>query len=241
LGHELSGPFEQEQAMQHFSRRSAADILIPVRNQYAQTKTLLENIYRHSEFPFHIYILDNGSTDETVDLGKIYTHDITIARTRNCRGWAAAINYGIQLGTNPYLVFLHNDVELAHGWLGNMIAFLDTHPRIAAVGPLDSKGHHWQCVDEVRDTLVPQIPQFFTEDIHERNRILQYHFQHTGILVDRPLSFFCAAITRRAVDKVGPLSEAAAGKEGTDYCRRLRKAGFVLGLTLDTYVVRRNR
>jgi GT2 family glycosyltransferase len=225
--------------MQHLSRQRAADILIPVRNQYARTRALLESIYRYTEFPFHIYILDSGSTDETVDLGKIYARDITITRTRHRRSWAAAINHGIQLGTNPYLVFMNNEVELAHGWLGNMIAFLDTHPRIAAVGPLDSRTNHWQSVDEVRDTLVPQIPEFFTEDIHERNRILQYHFEHTGILVDRPLSFFCAAFKRRALDKVGPLNENAQGGDDTAYCRRLRKAGFVLGLTLDTYVIRR--
>jgi GT2 family glycosyltransferase len=226
--------------MQHLSHKSAADILIPVRNCYSHTRNLLENIYRYTEFPFHIYILDKGSTDETVDLGKIYTRDITVVRAQHCRNWAAAINYGIQLGTNPYLVFMNNDVELAHGWLENMIAFLDTHPRIAAVGPLDSQTKDWQCVDEVRNTLVPQIPEFFTDDIHERNRILQYHFQRTGILVDRPLSFFCTAITRRAVNLVGPLNEAASGKDGADYCRRLRRAGFVLGLMLDTYVIRRS-
>lgn len=223
--------------MQQDSDQGTADILIPVRNHYPDTKRLLECIYRYTDYPFHIYLIDNDSTDETVDLHKIYTRSITIVRNRANRGWSGAINQGIELGTNPYLVFMNADCELAQGWLGNMIAFLNTHPRIAAVGPLNSDKNDWQCVDRVRETMVPQIPHFFTEDIHERNRILQYHFQHAGILVDGTLGFFCAVLTRRAVDDVGPLRDANAGGEDADYCPRLRKAGYVLGLSLGTYVV----
>jgi GT2 family glycosyltransferase len=222
--------------MRHGSNEGAADILIPVRNKYASTRALLEDIYRHTDSPFHIYIIDNASTDETVDLHKIYTRNITIVRNRQSRGWSGAINQGIQTGSNPFLVFMKNDLELAHGWLRNMIAFLNTHPRIAAVGPLNSNNHNWQGVDQVREKLVAQMPHFFTQDVHERNRILQYHFPDTGILIDGALAFFCTALTRRAVDQVGLLSDAG-GDDSADYCRRLRKAGYVLGLALDTYMV----
>jgi hypothetical protein len=44
--------------MQDGSKEGAADILIPVRNRYDHTRTLLEGIYRHSDYPFHIYIFD---------------------------------------------------------------------------------------------------------------------------------------------------------------------------------------
>ncbi|MBZ5497610.1 MAG: glycosyltransferase [Acidobacteriia bacterium] len=224
--------------MQQGSNQGAADILVPVRNHYPATRELLEGIYRYTDYPFHLYIIDNASTDETVDIHKIYTRDITIVRNRQSRGWGGAINQGIQMGSNPYLVFMNHGIELAHGWLGNMISFLNTHPRIAAVGPLVSDRHDWQCVDRVREKIVPQIPQFFTEDIHERNRILQFHFQRTGILVDGVLGFFCAALTRRAILEVGLLVDTHDGGGDADYCRRLRKAGYVLGLSLDTYVIR---
>lgn len=215
---------------------NTVDIIIPVHNQYAQTRDLIEGIYRHTDIPFHLYIIDNGSTDETVDLHKIYTRDISIVRNRDNRGWCGAINQGIQLGDNPNLVFMMNEVEVSKGWLGNMIAFLDTHPRIGAVGPLDSNPHNWQCVDRVREKIVPQIPLFKTEDLHERNRILKYHFHRAGILVEGMLDLFCVALKRRTVNAVGMLGEACT--DDADYCRRLRKAGYVLGLALDTYVVR---
>ena len=217
---------------------TSADIIIPVYNQYARTRNLLEGIYRHTDSPFHIYIIDNGSTDETIDLHKIYTRDITIVRNRENRGWCGGINQGIELGSNPYLVFMNNDVEVSQGWLSNMIAFLDTHPRIGAVGPLNSNPKDWQCVDRVRQKIAPQIPNFLTEDIHERNRILNYHFHRAGILIEGMLAFFCVAVKRRTVDAVGLLDESfVGGGDDDDYCRRLRKAGYVLGLSLDTYVV----
>jgi GT2 family glycosyltransferase len=134
---------------------------------------------------------------------------------------------------------MNNDVEVSQGWLGNLVAFLETHPKIGAVGPLDSSPDDWQCVDRVRETTVPQIPHFLTEDLHERNRILKYHFHRAGILIEGVLAFFCVALRRRTVDTVGPLGgNLKNGRDGDDYCRRLRKSGYVLGLSLDTYVNR---
>jgi len=216
---------------------AAADIIIPVHNQFEHTRTLLEGIYRYSEHPFHIYVIDNQSTDATADLDKIYSRNITVVRLEENLGWWRAVNRGIAISSHPYLVLINNDVEVSRGWLRTLIAFLDTHPRIGAVGPLSSNGSNWQCVDQVRSRLVPQIPVFFTEDLHERNRILKYHFHRTGILVEGMLSFFCAALKRRAVEASGFMDEAFAGSGDDDYCRRLRRAGYVLGLSLETYVI----
>lgn len=224
--------------MDNKTHQGAADIIIPVLNQYSSTRNLLEGIYRYTDHPFHIYLIDNASTDETADLPKIYTRQITIVRNRENRGWCGGINQGIQLGNSPYVVFMNNDVEVSHGWLGNLIAFLETHPRIGAVGPLDSSPDDWQCVDRVRETLVPQIPTFQTGNLHERNRILKYHFRRTGILVEGMLAFFCCVVRRRTINAVGMLDEAfVGGGDDDDFCRRLRKAGYVLGLSLETYVI----
>lgn len=218
---------------------AAADLIIPVCNRYPDTRNLIEAIYRHSDAPFHIYLIDNGSTDATADLHKIYTRNITIVRNRVNPGWASAVSQGIRLGRNPYVVLMKNDIEVSDGWLGNLIAFLDTHPRIGAVGPLDSSPDDWQCVDRVREDTVPQIPHFPTEDLHERNRILKYHFHRAGILIQKQLAFFCVALKRRTIEAVGLPACRDAG--GDEFCRRLRRSGYVLGLALDTYVQRRPR
>ena len=216
--------------------QGVVDIVIPVCNGYPYTRTLLEGVYRYADLPFHLYVIDNASSDETADLPKIYTRDITVVRNRENRGWYAGINQGLELGHSPTVVFMSNDVEVSQGWLGGLVGFLQSHPRIGAVGPLGSNPGDWQCVDRVREKLVPQIPHFLTEDLHERNRILAHHFHRAGILVEGVLAFFCAALQRRAVNAVGALDEECEDADD-DYCRRLRKAGYVLGLSLDTYVL----
>jgi O-antigen biosynthesis protein len=216
---------------------NAADILLPVYNRYPRTRSLIEGIYRFTDVPFHLYVIDNASTDATGDLGRIYTRDITIVRNRENRGWRGGINQGVEAGGNPNIIFMNAGVEVSKGWLGNMLSFLDTHPKIGAVGPLCSNPDERQWVDRVRENTVSQIPRFSTDDLHERNRILNYHFNRAGILIEDTLSLFCVALKRRTVEKVGPLNEKRTDSAGDDYCRRLRKAGYVIGLSLDTYVL----
>lgn len=215
---------------------NGTDIIIPVRDRYPSTRSLLEGIYRHTDLPFHLYVVDNASGDETAGLDRIYTRDITVIRNRRDRGWSGGANQGIASGRNPNVVLMRGGVEVSAGWLGNLQAFLDTHPRIGAVGPLGPGASDRQGIDRVRERLARQIPAFRTEDLHERNRILKYHFHRAGILVEDPLDFFCVLLKRRTLDAVGPLDEGPGGS-GAGYCRRLRRAGYVLGLALDTYVL----
>jgi len=218
---------------------TATDIVVSVHNRYQSTRGLIEGIYRHTDSPFHLYVIDNASTDETADIDKIYTRDITIIHNRRNTVWCAGVNQGTAMGNNPNIVIINSGTEISKGWLGSMLAFMDTHPRIGAVGPLGSCPGEWQYIDNVREKVAPQIPIFRTGDIHERNIILQYHFHNAGILIERPLSFFCVALKRRTVSQIGMLNEKLAFSDASnDYCQRLRKAGYVLGIALGVYAAR---
>jgi GT2 family glycosyltransferase len=216
----------------------AADIIIPVHNHFACTRNLLQAVYRYTDFPFHLYLIDNNSTDETVELEKIYTRSITVVRNPQGQGWGASLNQGIRLGCSPQVIILSNHAGIYRGWLGRLVEFLESHPRIAAVGPLTSDPAVGQCVDRVRQGAVPQVPLFLSSDPDQRSQILSYHFDDTGILIESDLGFFCIGLKRRAIIEVGPFGETDGADEGArDYCRRLRQAGYVLGLSLGTYVL----
>ena len=215
----------------------AADIIIPVYNQYSFTRNLIESIYRYTDLPFHLYLIDNASTDETVDIDKIFTRNIDVVHNQQNLGWCAGINQGVDLGRNPLVVFMSNEVEVSRGWLDSLAGFLETHPRIGAVGPLNSGPKDAHFIDKVRQSVAPQIPKFLTDDIHERNKILKYHFSGAGLTTTHTLALFCAVLKRRTVNEIGRLNERSIEiRAEEDYCRRLRKAGYVLGLSLDTYV-----
>ena len=76
--------------MRAHSSESAADVIIPVCNQYSFTRNLLEGIYRYTDVPFHIYIVDNASTDDTADLQKSHSRHHHCPNREN-RGWSAGI------------------------------------------------------------------------------------------------------------------------------------------------------
>ena len=132
---------------------------------------------------------------------------------------------------------MNHDVEVSKDWLRNMVRFLGSHPRIGAVGPLNSNPDDQQYVDRIRERIAPQIPNFLTEDIHERNRILDFHFNKAGILIEGALGFSCVVLKRRTINEIGLLDESPVeGGDDGEYCRRLREAGYVLGLSLNTYI-----
>jgi GT2 family glycosyltransferase len=219
-------------------RFGPTDIIVPVFNQVGYTRALLDGIYRWTDTPFHIYLIDNGSTDETCRIGSHYDSNITVVHNEENRGWCCGVNQGIAMGRSPNVALLNNDVEVSEGWLANLLSFLHAHPRIGAVGPLNSNPNDWQCVDRVRARIVPQIPKFPNGDLHDRNRILRENFHRRGILIEGMLAFFCVVLKRSVVNAVGLLDEAfVGGGDDDDYCRRLRKSGYVLGLSLDTYVL----
>ena len=102
--------------MNKLTSETAADLIIPVCNNFSRTRNLIDDIYLHTDVPFHIYIVDNASTDDTADLHKIYARDISIVRNRENRGWAGGINQVIDLGNNPNVVFLSDNIEVSPGW-----------------------------------------------------------------------------------------------------------------------------
>ena len=56
--------------MTETTARNATDIIIPVYNQYSFTRNLIESIYRHTDVPFHIYLIDPDLRHQRVGDGR---------------------------------------------------------------------------------------------------------------------------------------------------------------------------
>jgi glycosyltransferase involved in cell wall biosynthesis len=114
-------------------------IMMATYNRLELTKKTMESLEKTvSNFP-QIVIVDNGSTDGTVDYLKEYMKDKTgklilntenagICKARNQALWAAD-----QIGTDWYCT-LDNDVEMPVGWLEECIGILQANPVYGAIG-----------------------------------------------------------------------------------------------------------
>ena len=82
-----------------------------------------------------IVVADNGSTDNSLEvLSTAFPSVRTLVLDRNY-GFAEGYNRALAGTESTYTVLLNSDVEVTEGWLEPLLAFMDTHPDVAAVQP----------------------------------------------------------------------------------------------------------
>src|SRR5258705_1330515 len=82
-------------------------------NGLEDTRRCLESLRRTTE-PFHLVVMDNGSTDGTAEFLERfpYPYPHTLARSAANAGVIAALNRAWRLADTELLCFLHNDTEM---------------------------------------------------------------------------------------------------------------------------------
>ena len=84
---------------------------------------------------FETIVIDNGSTDGTVEaVRKSFPEVVIIANDEN-RGFAAANNQGIVQSKGEYVLLLNPDTIVHSGAMDTLIGFMDSHPDIGVCGP----------------------------------------------------------------------------------------------------------
>jgi len=84
---------------------------------------------------FCIVVVDNGSTDRSVDMVRSSFPDVVILENHRNMGFAAGCNTGIRFSSSPFVVLLNNDTEVTPGWLGPLLEAAEKDELVAAVQP----------------------------------------------------------------------------------------------------------
>ncbi len=104
--------------MEH-SSHAPVSVIIPTWNQEALVRKLLENLQQQTTQPQMICVVDNGSTDGTVQAAESLGARVLCLRTN--QGFAAAVNAGIATATSDWVLVLNNDVELDKRWIAEAL------------------------------------------------------------------------------------------------------------------------
>lgn len=121
-------------------------IVIPVWNLWKKmTFPCLQSIRRHTDLEqIHVYLVDNGSTDETplfaekMGQGLFGSHFTYIKNAENL-GFAKACNQGAEQAhadACPYVLFLNNDTLVTENWLPPLVGVMEQKKHIGLAGPL---------------------------------------------------------------------------------------------------------
>lgn len=129
-------------------------IIVPTYNRAAFLPAAIESILGQSFQDFEVLVIDDGSTDNTVEVLRTYREKVTYIYQEN--QWvSAARNTGIEASRGEYLAFLDSDDLFLPDKLEIQVKLLDERPEIGLV----ASGHEF--IDEEGQLL--QIPNFQTD------------------------------------------------------------------------------
>jgi GT2 family glycosyltransferase len=95
----------------------------------------LRSIYEQGgEIDLEVIVIDNASTDGSVEMVKKDFPQVTLIENSQNRGFAAANNQGIDISKGRYVLLLNSDTVVLDNAIAKTVAFADSHPKAAIVG-----------------------------------------------------------------------------------------------------------
>lgn len=176
-----------------------------------------------------VFVVDNASSDGSAAMVREEFPQVHLVESPHNLGFAAATNVGLRQASGTYLLLLNPDAELLGNALPAMVDFLESHSRVAAVGPrliyADGRRQHsafrFPTLAQVLLDLFPLHGRLLDSRINGR-----YPPATSPHPIDHPLGA-CMLISREALADVGLLDEGFFMYcEEVDWCLRARKRGW---------------
>lgn len=216
--------------MQKLSPR--VSVVVLAYNNWTYTQACLHSVLTLSDYPnLEVILVDNASTDETLEeLERFERRDqrVRVIRNEENLGFAAGNNVGIVASTGDYVILLNNDTYVTRGWVRDLIRPLMQDPDLGLVGPLTNNIGNEQKINIHYSDMqqMASVSRRFTR------RRLRQRFPTEN------LAFFCVALSRKTIDRVGLLDEAYGRGffEDDDYCQRVSAAGMKIAVADDVFV-----
>jgi glycosyltransferase involved in cell wall biosynthesis len=120
-------------------------VVIPCFNQSRYLADAIESVHRQTHRQFEIIVVDDGSTDNTVDVAMSFSNIQCVSQPN--RGRSVARNTGLARATAPYVVFLDADDRLLPAALEIGLRCFHAYPECAFVAgycvAIGADGQRW--------------------------------------------------------------------------------------------------
>jgi hypothetical protein len=198
-------------------------------NLSEDTIECVESLLDSSYIPDHIVVVDNGSTDNSVERFQDHFNPdmVSIICNRNNLGFAAGMNTGIReslhQGANSVFL-LNNDTVVAPLALRNLVKFGDSKREPLILGPAIYYYHEPDEIWKLGDIKYPWFPVPYSV------KKIQKYRNYAARLVSFPVSYVtgCAMLIHREVfEAIGLFDERYFMYfEDADFCGRAQETKF---------------
>jgi GT2 family glycosyltransferase len=197
-----------------------------------------------SRVGLEVIVIDNGSSDGSVDMVRREFPHVHLLRNRTNEGFAKPNNVGMRMATGTYLFLLNSDTVVRSGSIATLASFMDAHPDVGACGPMlvypngalqpSVKGFPtlWtHCCDMLLfDRLFPRI-RFFS-----RGEMTTFGYDKTGEVDHLMAAAFL--VRREVLETVGMFDERfSIYYNDMDWCYRMNQGGWKVCYIHDAQVV----
>ena len=170
---------------------------------------------------FGTIVVDNGSTDGTVEYLRERHPGVDVVALDGNRGFAGAVNAGIARAQGDYVALLNNDAEPEPGWLAELVAALDADPSAGSAASKLRMLHEPGVLDGAGD-VVTWYGATWRRGHGEPDR---GQYDEPGVVASACAG--AALYRRRALEEVGAFDERFfAYLEDTDWGLRAQLAGW---------------
>jgi len=107
-----------------------ASVIIPNYNGWHLLAVCLAALRRQTYPAFEVVVVDNGSTDGSVDLVRRHFPEVRVIALPENRRFCGAVNAGIRATTGEVVALLNNDTEPEPAWLAELCRALAEHPEV---------------------------------------------------------------------------------------------------------------
>jgi GT2 family glycosyltransferase len=188
---------------------------------------------KNTSDPFEIIIVDQGSSDSTLDYLKGLQNEhgnIRVLSNNRNVGFAAGCNQGARIAKGDILVFLNNDVIVPHGWLSGLRKPLVDDLQLAGTGPVSNATGELQFDNESVDKVkkLPQDVESYAEIKRTTMSGKLWYFHR--------LAGFCLVVRRAAFEDVGGFNESLTFFEDDYLCHSLIARGNRLAIVPSVFV-----
>lgn len=111
----------------------ALSIVVLAWDQLEYTQHCVQTIRQHTDVPYELIIVDNGSADDARDYAE-QAGDVVILNETNL-GFSAGMNQGLRAARGQWVIFLNNDTRLPPEWASRLVSTMEEHPDAGIVVP----------------------------------------------------------------------------------------------------------